>query len=301
MKHLVICVMGLTLITTSELATTKTVSQTAGAADFTSIQAAIDSFTEAELQDGVPDEVVILDSATYDEQVILGMMVPAEGQAEGYLENAIEFNKTMDPFTLRGSDPENPPTIAPTTGSGVAYGVFNDDPGDNYTATLSFLGKDLNVANLQIRYNGTTTEYGINGQAGNMSFDNVLFGRTGDGTDGDALINFNNDVNLVPEGFNNSYSFNNCTWDATTESGEPYGGDSVYFHGYSADDLNATGLTPEQAAANVQFDNCTFINGNEAVRLRGNAQPNHVTINRCYLTSSINGFMADGAGSDHSE
>ena len=157
----------------------------------------------------------------------------------------------------------------------VAYGVFNDDPGDNYTATLSFLSKDLNVANLgfSIMEPRPNTVSMVRRQ---HEFDNVLFGRTGDGTDG-VLINFNNDVNLVPEGLTTAIH-STTALDATTESMNLWWGQCV-FSWVRADDLNATGLTPEQAAANVQFDNCTFINGNEAVRLRGNAQPNHV-INR---------------------
>ena len=244
-------------------ATTKTVGKTG--AQFTKIQAAIDSFTDAELTDGQADAVEIIDGAVYDEQVMIGNMVAnSDSLAAGFLDKSIALDKRKDAFTLRGKDSANRPKINPTTGL-TKYGVSTNDPGDIFAASLSFLGKDINVENVEILQSSVIDgdQYGINGQAGNMVFKNVLFAHSGDTAPGESLICFNNYMADAKEGFDNSYQFIDCTFDGAV--GDSRGsGDLFYFHGYTADDATAAGVDVNQYPCKVTFDGCDFLNGGTA-------------------------------------
>ncbi len=280
-------------------ATTKTVGKSG--AEFTSIQAAINSFTEAEVTDGQPDVVEIIDGETYDEQVVIGKLIadPAgTGQGEGYLDAAIDLAKRSDPFTLRGRDPNNRPKINPVNVEGMPYGVFTNDPGDNFVATLSYLGINLTVENIEILQASVIADdqYGLNGQAGNMVFRNVLFALEGDKQPGEALINFNNAIDIAGQGFDNSYTFENCTFDATFNGERNAAVDTIYFHGYSQGDADAAGIDPANVPVNVKFINSRFINSDTAVYIRGRAQANNVTFQNCYITKSNHGLRASGKG-----
>lgn len=280
-------------------ATTKTVGKSG--ADFTSIQAAIDSFTEAEVTDGQPDVVEIIDGAEYDEQVVIGKLVAdpeGTGQSEGYLNAAIDLAKRSDPFTLRGRDAGSRPKINPVNVEGLPYGVFTNDPTDHFVATLSYLGKNITIENIEIIQSSVILDeqYGINGQAGNMVFRNVLFAHGGDTQPGEALINFNNAIDLAGQGIDNSYTFENCTIDAAV-NGERNGAvDTIYFHGYSQGDADAAGIDPASVPANIKFVNSEFLNSDTAMIIRGRAQANNVTVQNCYIAKNNHGLRASGKG-----
>ena len=279
----------------SASATTKTVGKTG--AQYTSIQAAINSFTEAEVTDGQPDVVEIIDAAVYDEQIQIGNLVPdPESQSAGYLDKAIALSKRKDTFTLRGKDAVNHPKINPTTGL-TKYGVFSDDPTDNYAATLSYLGKNIVVENVDILQSSVIADdqYGINGQAGNMVFKNVLFAHSGDTEQGEALINFNNSANNAASGFDNTYQFINCTFDSAV-AGSRGTKDMFYFHGYTADDIANAGTVPESIPCKVTFDGCDFLNGNTVTVIRGRAQANNVEIKNSFVSQNAHGLRGAGKG-----
>lgn len=282
----------------SSFATTKTVGKSG--AQFTSIQKAIDSFTETELTDGAADVVEIIDNAEYDEQVVIGGLIAdpdGTGQTAGYLDAAIELAKKRDAFTLRGKDSNNRPKINPIT-EGVPYGVFTGDPGDNFVATFSYMGKDITVENVAILQSSIIAEeqYGINGQAGNTTFKNVLFAHAGDTQPGEALLNFNNDVAIAGVGFDNSYTFIGCTFDAAVNGERNSAVDTIYFHGYSQGDADAAGVAVDDIPVNVTFQDCKFLNSDTVSMIRGNAQANNVTVKNCYITENNHGFRASGKG-----
>ncbi|MGC9328025.1 MAG: hypothetical protein ACP5I1_10355 [Candidatus Hinthialibacter sp.] len=280
-------------------ATTKTVG--ASGADFTSIQAAIDSFTDAELTDGTPDVVEIIDAGEYDEQVVIGGLIadPESKYQEGsnYLGDAIELALSQDPFTLRGGDPNNRPKINPVT-EGLPYGVFTNDPTDNFVATFSYLGKDITVENVEILQSSLIhdDQYGINGQAGNMVFKNVLFAHDGDKMPGEAIINFNNAVDIAGMGIDNSYTFIDCTFDAAVNGARNESVDTIYFHGYSQGDADGAGVNIEDVAVNMTFENCSFLNGDVASMIRGRAQANNISIKSCFVSGNNHGLRASGKG-----
>jgi len=297
MKKFLIFLLAVTVGTTA-FATTKTVSQS-GTADFTSIQAAIDSFTEAELSDGTPDEVVILDGESYDEQVVIGSLIPdPEGLEPGYLDDVIAAVQNRDPFTLRGDDSENRPKIDPVSGGGIAHGVFTSDSGDNFIATLSYMGKDISVENIEILQSSLINgdQYGLNGQAGNMAFNNVLFAHSGDAMPGEAFINFNNDVDIIAAGFNNSYTFTDCVFDAAFNGERNDSVDTIYFHGNKQEAADEAGISIDDVGVTALFDGCQFLNSDTVMMIRGRAQANDVTIRNCYIAGNNHGLVGSGKG-----
>ncbi len=292
MKKILLTMLGLLLATTG-YATTKTVGQSG--ADFTSIQAAIDSFTTAELTDGEPDVVEIIDDAEYDEQVVIGGLPPIDEASPGFLD---EINaQDRDSFTLKGSDPNSRPKINPVSGPAVPYGVFNQDTGDNFIATLSYYGKNITVENVEILQSSIIDgdQYGMNGQAGNSVFNNVLFAHSGDVTPGEALINFNNAVDAAGIGVDNTYTFRNCEFDGAI-GGERGNVDAIYFHGYKEDDAIAAGVNIDEVPFSSSFEDCKFLNCDTATYIRGRDQSNHVTVRRCYIAGNLHGLRASGKG-----
>lgn len=299
MKRILTFVMIVGLCSQTGFATTKTVGKTG--ADFTSIQAAIDSFTEAELTDGTPDVVEIIDGEEYDEQVMIGHLVPNPDDTTppGYLDDAIALVLTQDPFTLRGADPNNRPKINPISGDAISYGVFTDDGGDNFIASFSFMGKDVTIENVDIIQSSIidSGQYGANGQAANMTFRNVLFASSGDPAPGESILNFNNDVSLAGKGIDNTYTFEKCTFDMSV-NGEPgVDVDVLYFHGYSQGDADGAGVNVEDVPFRVTFTECNFLNSNGLVsNIRGRAQANHVTFDRCFVSGNKFGLRGSGKG-----
>lgn len=296
MKKILYFVIGLILVSPA-MATTKTVGKSG--ADFTSIQAAINSFTQAEITDGTPDVVEIIDGAEYNEQVVLGGLIAnPDNQSPGYLNAAIELGLNRDSLTIRGANPNQRPKINPTS-NGKSYGVFTNDPGDNFVATLSFMGKDFRVENVEILQSSLidADQYAVNGQAGNMTFKNVLFAHSGATQPGEALFNFNNAVDIAGKGFDNSYTFEDCTFDAAVNGQRNDFVDTFYFHGYSASEATEAGVNPDDVPCVVSFNNCKFLNGETATMIRGRAQANHISFKNCYIAGNKNGLVGAGKGS----
>lgn len=296
MKNLLTILFSLVFAATA-MATTKTVSQD-GSGDFTSIQAAIDSFTTAEITDGEPDEVVILDAAEYDEQIAVNLPEITASTAGDFLDAAIETAASRDPFTIRGADADARPIIDPISIEGKSYGVFPGDPGDNFTATINFMGVNLTFENLEVRRSGAITDidgddqYGMNGQAGNTVFRNVLFQQMGGG---ESLINFNNNAAITANGFDNSYTFENCQFNGSPDDsrGNVTG---IYFHGISDGDASGAGVDPANVGANVVFDGCEFRNFERITQIRARQQPNNITVRNSFVTRNRDGFYHNGNG-----
>ncbi len=297
MKRVLFVLCGIALIAAPSFATTKTVGKSG--ADFTSIQAAIDSFTEAEVTDGTPDVVEIIDGEMYDEQVIIGNLIPdPDGLSEGYLDDAIDLALRSDSFTLKGADPENRPSINPIEAEFASYGVFTNDSGDNFVATLSFMGKDINIENIEILQASEINDdqYGMNGQAGNMVFKNVLFAHSGAKAPGEAFVNLNNDIYIADKGFDNSYTFIDCTFDAAVDGARNDNVDTFYFHGYGQGDADEAGINIEDVSVNVVFEGCSFLNSDTITAIRGNAQANHVSFSNCFISNNKQGLIGSGKG-----
>ncbi|MEW6234377.1 MAG: hypothetical protein AB1656_03230 [Candidatus Omnitrophota bacterium] len=301
LKKSIILFVGLIMAAVPSFATTKTVGKSG--AQFTSIQKAIDSFTEAEVTDGTPDVVEIIDSAEYDEQVMIGGLIPdpdlkfPETQT-GYLDSVIALTAKRDPFTLRGKDPANRPKINPVSPTPVTYGVFTNDVTDHFIATFSYLGININVENIEILQSSVidADQYGMNGQAGQATFKNVLFAHSGDASAGEALINFNNAADIAGQGFDNSYYFVDCAFDGAI-NGERSEINSIYFHGYTSGDATEAGVNIEDIAANMTFENCKFLNAEEPMVIRGRDQANNVTLKNCFFSNNLHGARGAGKGS----
>jgi hypothetical protein len=297
MKRVLFVLCGIALIAAPSFATTKTVGKSG--ADFTSIQAAIDSFTEAEVTDGTPDVVEIIDGEMYDEQVIIGNLIgDPDGLPDGYLDEVIDLALRSDSFTLKGSDSENRPSINPIDADFESYGVFTNDSTDYFIATLSFMGKDINIENIEILQASEISDdqYGMNGQAGNMVFNNVLFAHSGAKAPGEAFVNMNNDVYIAGKGFDNSYTFIDCTFDAAVDGVRNDNVDTFYFHGYGQGDADDAGVNIEDVSVNVAFEGCSFLNGDTVSSIRGNAQANNISFSNCFIADNKNGLVGSGQG-----
>lgn len=299
-KRIILCLLTICLVGLPGFATTKTVGKSG--AQFTSIQAAIDSFTEAEITDGEPDMVEIIDGEEYDEQVMIGRLIAdpdLNAPSAGYLDSVIELAGQRDAFTLRGADPSNRPKINPVSPIAKSYGVFTNAPDDNFIATFSYFGKNITVENVEILQSSVLDEdqYGMNGQAGEMVFNNVLFAHSGDVRPGEALINFNNAHDIADKGFDNSYTFNNCTFDAALSGNRNDAVDTIYYHGMTASDASADGVDINDIPLVATFDGCQFLNGEVAMIIRGRDQENHITVKNSFIYNNKEGLIATGKGS----
>ncbi len=226
-----------------------------GGADFTSIQAAIDSINPT---NGEADIIEIQDGATYTEQIVLGGLPPIDQAAIGSFITDL-VNQNRDPLIVRGVGAK--PVIWPDSANIVAYGVFENDAGDNFNAGIAFFGDDITLENVEIRQPDGNSAYGLNGQANKLTFKDILFKPT-TSDQGEDFINVNNSDGVVTLfGNGGTYTFEDCVFDGENENGAKANA-KIYFHGIN--DL----ATPMTSVFN--FTGCEFKNTNEEVtRLRG--------------------------------
>ncbi len=251
-KFMVFAIVAVMAFGTTAMSQTVTVSQSGGA-DYTSIQAAIDSIAPT---NGVADVIQILDSATYAEQIEVGgpHEVPeVSGDANGGTITDL-INSNRDPITLIGMA-NSPAVIAPQPGTLASHSVFEDDAeGDNYQATLSYVGSRMTFVNLNIQQIGGEP-YGVNGQGVDIEFRDCLFtGKPGTGAPGESRVNFNNSDRIAHlyNDVGNEVLFDGCVFDGELEDGTKAEA-SLYFHGINNSDLLFCNDT-------FVFDGCTFTN-----------------------------------------
>jgi hypothetical protein len=277
------------LLIPASFATDVTVRSTGGA-DFTTIQAALDSIQKGALgKDGTPDTITILDSAVYNEQLNIGN-IPASsshpGNTEAWL--ALTTPSDLDPITIQGAEGEMP--FIEYTGDMLEdYGVFPDDAGDNFKANIAYLGTSITLKNLVLNYTpevGSAGAYMLNGQARDLVFEDVLFKYDDDPNtfSGESYINLNNsDILARQEGVDNSNTvLRNCVVDGTQAIFYRTGNEFLYFHGF---DSVGTPLTP-----GLLIENTTFTMWPECVRMRGRPADREYTT----VTSIGNFFYENG-------
>ncbi len=276
------------LACSAAFAQTVTVSASGGG-NFTSIQAAIDSINAT---NGVPDIIEILDSATYEEQVVLGGLPPIDQASGTFTQDLMAQNR--DPLTLRGPASGDRPTISPN--SLVAYGVFENDPGDNFEATLVYFGKDITIENVAIQQIGGGP-YGVNAQGVGITFRNCLFEmKPGTGASGEAAVNFNNSdiASDLFDDVTNDVLFDGCVFDAGEEENTS---DTVYYHGVSDPGLDGT----MNYTSNFVFNNCTFKDyDSNLTRLRargvGEDDVSQTMTNCVFMDNTGDSLNLDGGG-----
>ncbi len=255
-KFMVFAIVAVMAFGTTAMSQTVTVSQSGGA-DYTSIQAAIDSIAPT---NGVADVIQILDSATYAEQIEVGgpHEVPeVSGDANGGTITDL-INSNRDPITLIGMA-NSPAVIAPQPGTLASHSVFEDDAeGDNYQATLSYVGSRMTFVNLNIQQLGGEP-YGINGQGIDIEFRDCLFtGVPGTGAPGESIINFNNSDRIARlyDSVGNDVLFDGCVFDGMLDDGTKADA-SIYYHG-----INSDGLFVNDSFV---FQDCTFTNHSDGL------------------------------------
>ncbi len=292
-RLLVLAVVAVFAMGTAVQAETVTVMKDGGA-DFTSIQAAIDSINAT---DGDPDVIQILDGAVYEEQVVLGGLPPIDEAAGDFIGELVAQDR--DPLTLMGPESGDRPAISPNVGDILNYGVFEDDPGDNFAAALVYFGKNITIENVIVQQPGDGP-YGVNGQGVEITFGNVLFNmKPGTGGPGEDFMNFNNS-DRVADYFNqtpNDVLFDGCVWDGMMDDGTKYGNTFIYYHGTNGggvdgeEQMNVTPLT---------FRDCTFMNaGSDLTRLRSHGSQDDVEqsmINCVFKDNEGNSLNFDGGG-----
>lgn len=297
----ILCPIALALLTgVAAQAQTVTVNSSGGA-DFTSIQAAIDSINPT---NGQPDIIEIQDGATYTEQIVLGGLPPIDQAAIGSFITDL-INENRDPLTIRGVGAK--PVIAPDSANLVAYGVFENDAGDNFNAGIAFFGSGITLENVEIRQPVGNGAYALNGQANDITFRNVLFKPTTTSQDED-FFNVNNSSGVADSfGGGGTYLFEDCVFDGEREDGSK-GNVKVYFHGL---DEVSSPVTSQFTFTNCEFKNtedeltrlrargtdfgsidvnmmdCVFI-GNDAKALYLQGAGNY-TIENCWFENNTNG------------
>lgn len=266
MRMRTIACVGLAVLTmgTTAMAQTVTVSQ-AGGADHSSIQAALDAINAT---NGVADVIQILDSAAYEEQVVVGGLQPIDQSSGDFIGALVAQNR--DPVTIMGPATGERPKFAAPPASLQAYGVFEDDLEDNFNAGLVFFGKDITFENVTIYQPHGNSAYGINGQGVDITFSNCLFqlnpAAPGMGAEED-FINFNNSDRGADyyDDVTNSVLFEDCVIDGTLQDGGKYNNTFAYYHGNDGPGLDGTtGYT-----SSFTFNGCTIMNfGDDLTRLR---------------------------------
>ncbi|MDP8244607.1 MAG: hypothetical protein P9L94_11040 [Candidatus Hinthialibacter antarcticus] len=250
----ILCPIALALATGLTVQAQTVTVNSSGGADFTNIQAAINSINPT---NGQPDIIEVQDGATYTEQIVLGGLPPIDQAAIGSFITDL-VNENRDPLIVRGIGAK--PVIWPDSGNLAAYGVFENDAGDNFTAGIAFFGDDITLENVEIRQPDGNSSYGLNGQANKITFKEVLFKPT-TSDQAEDFFNVNNSDGVVTLfGNGGTYSFEDCVFDGENEDGVKANA-KIYFHGIS--DL----ATPMTSVFN--FDGCEFKNTNdELTRLR---------------------------------
>ena len=274
--------------------------QSTGGADFTTIQAALDSIQKGPLgKDGTPDVITILDSATYNEQLNIGNIPSLSehpGTKEAWLAETTPSN--LDPITIQGAEGEEP--VLQYVGTElVDYGVFPDDPGDMFKANVAYLGTSITFRRVVFNYTpeiGDAGAYMLNGQARDLVFEDVLFKYDDDPNtfSGESYINLNNsDILAREEGIDNSNTvLRNCIVDGTQAIIYRTGDEFLYFHGF--DSLGDTPLTPS-----VLVEGTTFTMWPECIRMRGRpADREYTTITSVgsYFWQNGNCLRVEGNG-----
>lgn len=294
-KFMVLGIVVLLAAGTTAMAQTVTVSKS-GSANFTSVQAAINSINAT---NGQADIINILDSATYEEQIVIGGLPPIDAASGTFISNLAAQNR--DAIIIRGpATGERPKLAAPSAGL-VNYGVFEENPDDNFKAGVVYFGKNITLENVAIYQPGQGSEaYGINGQGVGITFKNCLFQHNPNSTDAtEDFYNMNNSA-VVADLFNNvpnDVLFDGCVFDGAKSDGSNYDNTMVYYHG-----TNEPGLDENFGYnSTIKFAGCTFKNfGDNLTRLRsrqaGQEDIRQEMLNCKFIDNVGNTLSVDGGG-----
>lgn len=266
----------------------QTVTVGASGANFTSLQAAIDSINPT---NGQADIIEIMDGGDYDEQLVVGGLDPAESSTGTFITDLV--NQNRDPLVIRGTGAAKP-KIGPSDGGGlVNYSVFENDPlGDNFAAGIAFFGKGITFENVEIRQ-PAGSGYAMNGQGVELVFNNVLF-KPNTIDQAEDFINFNNSERIgeLFGGTGNSAVFENCVFDGERADGSLTPNTLVYYHGINE---------PFGIVDSFVFKGCTFKNiSSDITRLRSrnpaNSAVNQEVLDCVFENIQGGGLSVDGAG-----
>lgn len=265
----------------------QTITVGASGADFTSLQAAINSI---DATNGQADVIEIIDGGDYDEQLVLGGLPPIDAASGAFITDLV--NQNRDALVIRGTGATKP-KIGPSEGGGlVNYGVFENDLGDNFAAGIAFFGKDITIENVEIRQ-PAGGGYGLNGQGVELTFSDVLF-KPNTVDQQEDFFNFNNSdgVATLFGGTGNSATFENCEFDGEREDGSLSDSTFLYYHGINE---------PIGVVDSFKFEGCTIKNfAGDFTRLRARAPENCIinqeVINCVFENIQGGGLSVDGAG-----
>lgn len=260
-----LCVLTVSLaVATASFGATVTVRKD-GTGNFLTVDAALESL---DYQDGEND-LVLIGPGVFDGQVTVNAHAGANStrypnafNMTGALVESAYLTHT-DALTLRGENPNDPPVLTVLTGEDRApqpYGVFPNEPGDFFFASLVMVGNNATFENIDFRHG--MIDYCINGQAAGIVFNDCLF-TNGLAGGGESYGNYNNNIEITSHvnaaiAADNEYTFNNCLFDGLNKvdgiSFQP--GDAFYFHGYGEIPLKPN--TDPPLYGFTHFSGCTF-------------------------------------------
>lgn len=261
-----LCVLTVSLaVATASFGATVTVRKD-GTGNFLTLDAALESLN---YQDGNSD-LILVGPGEYDGQVTVNANAGANStrypnafnMTPALVQSAYQTHQ--DPLTIRGENPNDPAVIYYVNGTDRAaqpYGMFPNDPGDFFFASVVMCGNNCTFENIEFRHG--VIDYCINGMAAGIVFNDCLF--TNGITGGvDDFWDFNNNIEITSYvdpsiAADNEYSFNNCLWDGLNKVDGTTFFDSTwcYFHGY---DAIAKPANDPAIYGGTSFSGCVFTN-----------------------------------------
>lgn len=260
-----LCVLTVSLaVATASFGATVTVRKD-GTGNFLTLDAALESLN---YQDGVND-LILVGPGEYDGQVTVNANAGANStrypnafnMTSALVQSAYQTHQ--DALTIRGEDPNSPAVIYYVNGVDRAaqpYGMFPNDPGDFFFASLVMCGNNATFENMEFRHG--VIDYCVNGMAAGIVFNDCLF--TNGITGGvDDFWDYNNNIEITSHvdpsiAADNEYTFNNCLFDGLNKVDGTtfFDSSAIYFHGYS--EIIGKPNTDPSLYGFTHFSGCTF-------------------------------------------
>jgi len=303
----VLCVLALSMaVCAASYGVTVTVEKD-GSGNFLTVQAALDSI---DYNDGVND-LVIIGPGVYDQQFTPGGDQGADSTRYPNVFNmtpatvAAAFTSHTDNLTLRGRVANDPPVFTYVTGvdkTNQPYGTNPNDPSDFFEAMLVHCANNVTYDNIDIRHG--TLGYAMNGMSAGTVFEDCLFTNGTTGAQGhDDYWDWNNNINITSAvdptiGADNEYTFNNCTWNGLSTTGDSSLFDStfMYFHAFDSIGQPNTFL----GIGGTSFNGCVFRNWGDVIcQIRGREEldrsVDYVHLVDCFGDNIANMTIMEGA------